>query len=63
MNQIRTRWDKVPPEVINDLKNIQGFDVVAAMENILVWELGEGIRREKIQKTRNEKIDSILNDQ
>ncbi len=63
MNQLRTRWDKVPLEVINDLKNIQGFHVVAAMENILIEEINEGIKREKIQKTRNEKIDSILNDQ
>jgi hypothetical protein len=53
----------ITQEAINDIKNHQGIDVAAQLESILVWELGEGIRREKIQKTRNEKIDSILNDQ
>ncbi len=61
MNQLRTRWDKVSPEFINDLKNIQGFDAVAAMEDILVKEMEDGIKRERRRKTREEKINSILN--
>lgn len=58
--RVRTEITK---ESINDLQNLHGFDVTVQLEDILVWELEEGIRREKIQKTRNEKIDSILNDQ
>jgi len=52
--------NKVTKEMINDLKNFQGFDVVSELESILVDKAIQKEIFEKKQKLRQEKFRHLL---